>query len=599
MNKDKTKKKSLQVIRDMSYEDLQEWTLEILNDIPDNDPLPPIEEKEEEIIKPKSNIGIACENIEKETPKEGKVNNYSEDFETSPNNKFVQEVKKSKEPVLKNDETSGKQKDHSIKIKDTLQDRDIMKATVESLRIAYHQYTIETGVPIQSDAIDIWPKSVLQEIIKTKRDMLISKNSPVTPKKNNSIMKQNSKYSGKKLQTNLTQSGKTMNTCRYSLAFTIPDEYKGTEGLRRYLMDVFSEMVNYGDDGFCLLPWETDTITDKISEPDDIPERITDIKKYFNGARSPESSVYIYTKLRLGFTNFDADIQGWCKNRSIRFYVCSVQHPNVRSCGWLAYMPRTVNQEKWCQAVKQLYESMNKNNIESEFQIGLTWRVLNGQKDVDKKSKLRAMHIDAPVEIGTKVKRFLRALPRKKKWILGVKYRVIDEFHQYMKPTAKQKYRYMVTKHKAMMQQIAMCDCTQIVNLDKNIGNSTMTVRDIVVNIRDIQDNYRIFASMDEKWNSDTLFTATYRPDKATNAYDFMRSLATYVKFLFPDASLKQIFTLDAIEKTKSEKYHPESQTFITQDDDELDQEIQADIDDDSIGFLEIEDELDNPFEID
>ena len=481
-----------------------------------------------------------------------------------------------------------------------------MKATVENLRNAYHQYTIEIGVPIQSDVIDSWPKSVLQEIIKTKRDMLMSKNSPVPPKKNNSIMKQNNKYSGKKLiQTNLTQSRKTMNTCRYSLAFTIPDEYKGTEGLRKYLMDVFGEMVNYGDDGFCLLPWETDTITDKISEPDDIPERITDIKKYFNGARSPESSVYIYTKLRLGFpltsdrTNFDADIQGWCKNRSIRFYVCSVQHPNVRSCGWLAYMPRTVNQEKWCQAVKQLYESTNKNNTGSDFQIGLTWRVLNGQKDVDKKSKLRAMHIDAPVEIGTKVKRFLRALSSKKKWILGVKYRVIDEFHQYMKPTAKQKYRYMVTKHKAMMQQIAMCDCTQIVNLDKKIGSSTMTVRDIVVNIRDNQDNYRIFASMDEKWNSDTLFTATYRPDKATKAYDFMRSLATYVKFLFPDASLKRIFTLDAIEKSKSEKYHQESQTFITQDDEELDQEIQADIDDDSMGFLEIEDQLDNPFEFD
>jgi len=90
-------------------------------------------------------------------------------------------------------------------------------------------------------------------------------------------------------------------------------------------------------------------------------------------------------------------------------------------------MPRTVNQEKWCQVVKQLYESMYKNSIQPEFQIGLTWRVLNGQKDVDKKSKLRAMHIDAPVEIGTKVKRFLRALSSKKKWILGVKYRVIDE----------------------------------------------------------------------------------------------------------------------------------------------------------------------------
>jgi len=406
-------------------------------------------------------------------------------------------------------------------------------------------------------------------------------------------------------QTSLTQPGKAMNTCRYSLAFTIPDDHRGTEGLRKYLIDVFNEMINYSEDGFCILPWDSDEITDKITEADDIPERITDLKKYFNGARSPESSIYIYTKLRLGFpltcdkVNFDADIQGWCKNRSIRFYVCSVQHPNVRSCGWLAYMPQTINQEKWCQAIKQLYESMYKDKIEPEFQIGLTWRVLNGQKDVGKKDKLRAMHIDAPVEIGTKVKRFLRALSHKKKWLLGVKFRVMDEFHQYMKPTAKQKYRYMVTKHKAMMNQLAMCDCTQIINLDKKIGSSTMTVRDIVVNIRDNDDNYRIFASIDEKWNSDTLFTATYRPDKASKAYDFMRSLATYVQYLFPEASLKRIFTLDAIEKAKNENYDHKTQTFITQDDTELDREIQDDMDDNSMGFLELEDDLESPFQID
>ena len=485
-----------------------------------------------------------------------------------------------------------------------LSDKEIMKADIESLKKSYHQYTIETGVPIQYDTIDLWPKSVLREIIKSKRDIMMSQQPK--SKKANSILKQKGKYSGKKLtQTNLIHRGKVLKTCRYSLAFTIPDEYKGTEGLRRYFVDIFSEMVNYADEGFCLLPWDSDAITEMVTEPDEIPDRITDIKKYFNGARSPESSIYIYTKIRLGFpirsdkTNFDADIQGWCKNRSIRFYVCSVQHPNVRSCGWLAYMPRTVNQEKWCQAIKQLYDTLNSNKTEDEFQIGLTWRVMNGQRNIDKKDKLRAMHIDAPVEIATRVKRFLRALSSKKKWVLGVKYRVMDEFHQYMKPAAKQKYRYMVTKHRAMMKQLAVCDCTQIINLDKKIGESTMTVRDIVVNIRDHEDNFRVFASIDEKWNSDTLFTATYRPDKATKAYDYMRSLATYVQYLFPDASLKRIFTLDAIEKAKTEKYDPTTQTFITQDDTELDQEIKADMDDDSMGFLDVDENLVNPFEFD
>jgi len=150
-----------------------------------------------------------------------------------------------------------------------------------------------------------------------------------------------------------------------------------------------------------------------------------------------------------------------------------------------------------------------------------------------------------------------------------------------------------------MMNQLAGCDCTQILELDKKLGSSSMTVRDIVVNLRDNSDNFRIFASIDEKWNSDMLHSATYRPDKVTKSYDFIKSLATYVKYLLPDVSLKRIFTFDAIEKAKSETYHPETQTFTTRDDTELDDEIQADVDDDSFGFLEIDEEVQDPFEFD
>jgi len=98
----------------------------------------------------------------------------------------------------------------------------------------------------------------------------------------------------------------------------------------------------------------------------------------------------------------------------------------------------------------------------------------------------------------------------------------------------KQKYRYMVSKHRAMMNQIGMCDCTQIINLDEKIGNNTTTVRDIIINKRNNDDEFRIFATIDEIWNSDTMFTAVYRPDKASKAYGFMKSLLTYATFLYP-----------------------------------------------------------------
>jgi len=77
-----------------------------------------------------------------------------------------------------------------------------------------------------------------------------------------------------------------------------------------------------------------------------------------------------------------------------------------------------------------------------------------------------------------------------------------------------------------------------------------------------------------------------------------IRLLTTHLRYLLPEASLKRIFTLDAVEKAKSEKYHHKIQILITQDN-ELDREIQDDVDNDPMMFLKLDDELDNPFQID
>jgi len=165
-----------------------------------------------------------------------------------------------------------------------------------------------------------------------------------------------------------------------------------------------------------------------------------------------------------------------------------------------------------------------------------------------------------------------------------------------MKETTKQKYRYMVSKHKCLLNQLGMCECNQIMNPDVPIGSSRMTLRDLILNIRDKKDGHRVFASLDEKWNSDTLFMATYRPDKSTMAYDFIRSISTYAKYLFPNDNFKRILTHEAINKSETETYNPSSQTFTTEEDIELDKEIQADLDDDSFDFAK-PDDLHNPFD--
>lgn len=61
----------------------------------------------------------------------------------------------------------------TLKIDETLKDRDITQANTKTLQRA-HKFTIKSGVSIQSDIIALWPKSVLQEIIKTKQDITLS-----------------------------------------------------------------------------------------------------------------------------------------------------------------------------------------------------------------------------------------------------------------------------------------------------------------------------------------------------------------------------------------------------------------------------------------
>ena len=234
-NKDENKNMAFEMMLDKSMSEIQNWTLELLKNIPDivhidDINMEPVKQDEEsDVTNDQTNEINSSKDFEtmpnSKSVKKGdaiKANklNDSKELDTSTNNESVKEVNKSKESILKIDEM--------------LKDKEIMQANTDTLQRTYYQYTIESGVPIQYDVIALWPKSVLQEIVKTKRDMITAQKPK---KKKISSLKQTSKYSGKKMtQTSLSQRGKVMNTCRYSLAFTIPDNYRGTEGLRKYLV---------------------------------------------------------------------------------------------------------------------------------------------------------------------------------------------------------------------------------------------------------------------------------------------------------------------------------------------------------------------------
>ena len=169
---------------------------------------------------------------------------------------------------------------------------------------------------------------------------------------------------------------------------------------------------------------------------------------------------------------------------------------------------------------------------------------------------------------------------------MGVRFRLFAEYHQYMKEVNQRRYRYLLDRHKTLVKQLKEFSTPNILELDKKISKTNVTLREIVIQIRDHSDGRRLFASIDEKYQSSSDFVATFRPDKTSMAKEFLESLPTYVMHVYPGADLSGTFTIDAIESATMEKYDPETQQFTTQEDNDLRETMEFDRDDDSFEFL-------------
>jgi len=171
-------------------------------------------------------------------------------------------------------------------------------------------------------------------------------------------------------------------------------------------------------------------------------------------------------------------------------------------------MPNTVNREKWCRATQELYQMVNKSERNEEIQVGLAWKALNGQWNIQQKQKVYAFHVESSIDQATCIKKFLRLVAQNKKYPLGVRFRLCDEYSQYMKETSRIKYTYMRDKHKTLCKEMRQVETETIINLDRKIGDTKLTLRDIVLSIRDKTDTRRVFNLIDQKYNNPTTYVA-------------------------------------------------------------------------------------------
>ena len=144
-----------------------------------------------------------------------------------------------------------------------------------------------------------------------------------------------SKYTAPIATVQTTLDGKPYKSTRYSLNVKLLEGHKGTVGLRPYYIEIFTAMQDFCNN-MMLLPWNTEKDADFIKEPDKLPETITQLRKYFFGARSRDVGEDVYVKVNLAFPvgtdkpTFEDDFIGWAESRNIRFHETPVQYHNVK-----------------------------------------------------------------------------------------------------------------------------------------------------------------------------------------------------------------------------------------------------------------------------
>ena len=123
--------------------------------------------------------------------------------------------------------------------------------------------------------------------------------------------------------------------------------------------------------------------------------------------------------------------------------------------------------------------------------------------------------------------------------------------------------------------------------IDTKIPGSQLTVRNIVLSIKDRMDGQQVFNSNDLQYKSINTYNITFRPGKQTLAYQFCNSLSTYICHQYPNVDLTRILTLEAIEKGKEETYHYDTHTFTTQEDIATKRELDDDAADHTLNFID------------
>ena len=327
--------------------------------------------------------------------------------------------------------------------------------------------------------------------------------------------------------------------------------------------------------------------TATATTPEEIPDSITAMGKFFHGCRPRSEGGIIWTQVRLMHSepidNILADTRTELEEKSGNLSLQSIQHWDVETIGFLKNLHPDVDNESMqsflLDAVNRLHPGEDRLLIGIKVRTPYDGTKRDPNKKVRFKDRIQAYHVDTQGKTQALVQNYLKQVLSSDDFKLRytAPVRLVPPFDRRSSPNTQEKVKRCILQHSQFCQSIASLPCQGIPSLGLRNRALGRTLRDLVMGLTESH-----FINIDMNWsntNHVVLFPRKYESiakEKAVHLPAFLHK--QYGKRILSsfDAATQQI-----IEETTWDKDgHPMSKL-----DRELDQVL---ADDDTLDYVDI-----------
>ena len=299
--------------------------------------------------------------------------------------------------------------------------------------------------------------------------------------------------------------------------FKVAASKKGSEMMRTKIQSLF-KILQVADPDSCFSHYKLDIDKDEhgnicpisetliIEDPNDIPESITGMSKFFYGARPNSKGGNIWTNIRLlhsqPIENIIADTKEDFKENDANIGIESIQHYDVGSLGFLQRIHPDVDVNN---LHEYLSEALKKSYPSKELKLGLNvktpWdgKKRDNSKTTHFKDRIQAVHLQCEGQHSSITAKLIKAILASPLFQQRYKcdVRLIPDFDRNSGPYIQDKIRRCITQHGQFCKCVNSNTCEGIDHLDQKNKPLNKTLRQLILELPDAH-----FINIDLNWSN-------------------------------------------------------------------------------------------------